>query len=203
MGLGFVSISALPETTPLCHLSELLFSFHLKHDVNQASQISAAQGVVLILGGVPEHHWSAIALVSRFTVQGKMITIDPPSGLAIRELLTSPLMLSAAIDTGTTLIGAPTPIDASIWAQVPDSMSQPEISKAYMHSVTCDTNVTVHISVGRTVDMNLGTLNDTMIGNANATSQMCACCIFDVGIGGTPVWIVGDTPEKCVPRLLC
>lgn len=43
------------------------------------------------------------------TVQGKTITIGGPSGLA-------------AIDTGTTLIGAPTPYAASIWAQVPGSM---------------------------------------------------------------------------------
>jgi cathepsin D len=43
------------------------------------------------------------------TAQGKTITIDAPSGLA-------------AIDTGTTLIGAPTPFAASIWAQVPGSM---------------------------------------------------------------------------------
>jgi cathepsin D len=42
------------------------------------------------------------------TVQGKTIAVDPLSGLA-------------SIDTSTTLIGAPTPIAASIWAQVPGS----------------------------------------------------------------------------------
>ncbi|KAG1741318.1 hypothetical protein EDB19DRAFT_2038803 [Suillus lakei] len=171
--------------------------FLFQTDVNQASQIGAASGGVLILGGTnsslykgsieylnitgPPSHW--LLAVSSVTVQGKTITIDPPSGLA-------------AIGTGTTLIWAPTPIAAGIWAQVPDSTSQPKIDKAYMHSV-------IHISVGGTEDMNLGILNDTMIGNANTTSQMSAGCIFDIGISSTPAWIVSDTPEECVPRLPC
>ncbi|KAG1884523.1 hypothetical protein F4604DRAFT_1730889, partial [Suillus subluteus] len=46
--------------------------------------------------------------------------------------------------------------------------------------------------------MNLGTLNDTMIGNASASSQMCASGIFDIGIGSPPPWIVGDTFLKNV-----
>jgi hypothetical protein len=96
-----------------------------------------------------------------------------------------------------------------------------EIGKAYTHSVricalqnkqktyiflACDTNVTVYISFGGTnwaispLDMNLGTLNDTMIGNAGASSpsQMCAGGIFDIGIGSAPAWIVGDTFLKNV-----
>ena len=42
-------------------------------------------------------------------MQGKTISVGSSNGLA-------------AIDTGTTLIGAPTSIAASIWSQVPGSM---------------------------------------------------------------------------------
>ncbi|KAG1741315.1 aspartic peptidase domain-containing protein [Suillus lakei] len=131
-----------PETTPLCQrtLRRYPFSFYLKHYVNQASQISAALGGVLTLGGTnsnlykgsieylnlagPPSHW--LLAVSSVTVQGKTIIIYPPSGLA-------------AIDTGTTLIRAPTPIAASIWAQVPDFT---ELTGDWqgLYAFPCDTN---------------------------------------------------------------
>ncbi|KAG2037516.1 aspartic peptidase domain-containing protein [Suillus americanus] len=210
MGLGFASISAL-QTTPFWEalynandLAEPLFSFYLERYVNQANQISTAPGGVLTLGGTnsslyngsieylnltgPSSYW--LLTVSSVTVQGKTIAVDPLSGLA-------------AIDTGTTLIGAPTPIAASIWAQVPGST---ELTGDWqgLYAFPCDTNVTVYISFGGTnwaispLDMNLGTLNDTMTGNANPTSQMCAGGIFDIGIGSVPAWIVGDTFLKNV-----
>ncbi|KAG1902677.1 aspartic peptidase domain-containing protein [Suillus fuscotomentosus] len=215
MGLGFTSISAL-QTTPFWealynanNLSEPLFSFYLERYVNQANQISAAPGGVFTLGGTnsslyngsieyldltgPPSYW--LLTVSSVTVQGKTIAIDPLGGLA-------------AIDTGTTLIGAPTPIAASIWAQVPGST---ELSGDWqgLYAFPCDTNVTVYMSFGGTnwaispLDMNLGTLNNTMTGNtmtgnASTTSQMCAGGIFDIGIGSIPNWIVGDTFLKNV-----
>ncbi|KAG1724850.1 hypothetical protein EDB19DRAFT_2028724 [Suillus lakei] len=108
-------------------------------------------GVVLGWGGSGE-----FCLLS---VQGQTITIQPPSDLA-------------AIDTGTTLIGAPTPIATSIWAhwQVPDST---ELTRdwqgLYAFRRYLGTNCTIS-----SLNMNLSTLNDSMIGNANTTSQMKA-----------------------------
>ncbi|KAG2066683.1 acid protease [Suillus decipiens] len=210
MGLGFASISTL-QTTPFWEalynandLSEPLFSFYLERYVNQADQVGAAPGGMLTLGGTnsslyngsieylnltgPPSYW--LLTVSSITVQGKTIAIDSPSGLA-------------AIDTGTTLIGAPSPIAASIWAQVPGST---ELTGDWqgLYAFPCDTNVTVYISFGGTnwaispLDMNLGTLHDTMMSNANATSQMCTGGIFDIGIGSVPAWIIGDTFLKNV-----
>ncbi|KAG2354963.1 hypothetical protein BDR07DRAFT_1474222 [Suillus spraguei] len=198
MGLGFASISTL-QTTPfweaLYNANDLL---------NPSNQVGATPGGMLTLGGTnsslyngsieylnltgPPSYW--LLTVSSITVQGKTITIDSPGGLA-------------AIDTGTTLIGAPSPIAASIWAQVPGST---ELTGDWqgLYAFPCDTNVTVHISFGGTnwaispLDMNLGTLNDTMMSNANATSQMCTGGIFDIGIGSVPAWIIGDTFLKNV-----
>ncbi|KAG1825236.1 aspartic peptidase domain-containing protein [Suillus subalutaceus] len=195
MGLRFASISAL-QTTPVWEalynandLAEPLFSFYLECYVNQANQISTAPGGVLTLGGTnsslyngsieylnltgPSSYW--LLTVSSVIVQDKTIAIDPLSGLA-------------AIDTGTSLIGAPTPIAASIWAQVPGST---EFTRDWqgLCAFSCDTNVTVYISFG---GKKLGDHN------VNASSQMCAGGIFDIGIGSVPAWIVDDTFLKNV-----
>ncbi|KAG0706693.1 aspartic peptidase domain-containing protein [Suillus ampliporus] len=210
MGLGFASLSTL-NTTPFWEafynandLSEPLFSFYLERYVNQPNVICAAPGGTLTLGGTnsslyqgsieylnltgPQSYWSLT--VSSVSVQGKTINIDSSSGLA-------------AIDTGTTLIGAPALIAASIWAQVPGSV---ELIGDYqgLYGFPCTTDVTVSISFGGTnwaispLDMNLGTLNDTMLGNVNTTSRMCVGGIFDVSIDSGPAWIIGDTFLKNV-----
>ncbi|KAG1742630.1 aspartic peptidase domain-containing protein [Suillus paluster] len=211
MGLGFASLSTL-QTTPFWealynanNLSEPLFSFYLERYVNQANEICAAPGGMLTLGGTNSSLYQGsieylnltgspsywLLTVSSVSVQGKTISIDASSGVA-------------AIDTGTTLIGAPTPIAASIWAQVPGSV---ELTGDYqgLYAFPCDTDVTFSISFGGTnwainpLDMNLGSLNATMLGNVNATSsEMCVGGIFDNGINNVPAWIVGDTFLKNV-----
>ncbi|KAG1747614.1 hypothetical protein EDB19DRAFT_1685688 [Suillus lakei] len=73
---------------------------------------------------------------------------------------TTSTVIQASDCRPTTLIGAPTPIVASISAQVPDST---EIGEACMQ-FRCGTNVTVHISFGGTkwaispLGMNLGNM---------------------------------------------
>ncbi|KAG1718633.1 hypothetical protein EDB19DRAFT_2031062 [Suillus lakei] len=124
-----------------------------QHYVNQAGRISAALGGVLTLWGThlslykgSMEYLNIVLVTHSLTVQGDTITID----------------------TGTTLIRAPTPIVA-----------------------TCHTNVVVHISFGGTnwaispLDLNLGTLNNTMIDNANTTSQMCAGLLLLGFVGDT------------------
>ncbi|KAG1722187.1 hypothetical protein EDB19DRAFT_1835111 [Suillus lakei] len=134
-------------------LREPPFSFYLKHYVNQANRISTAPGGVLTLGGTNSSLFKGsieCLNLTAVTAQGKTITIDPPSSLT-------------AIDTGTTLIGAPTSIT-----------SLPAIGKA-----SCDTDVTVHISFSGTngaisrLDMDLSTLNDII---------RCVGGAFDIGI---------------------
>ncbi|KAG2141094.1 hypothetical protein DEU56DRAFT_941340 [Suillus clintonianus] len=100
MGLRFTWISAL-QTNPFWQsridLSKPLFSFYLEHHVNQPTQINAAPGSMLTLGGTEPDHSHRIKQDDHLV-----------SGLA-------------AIGTGTTLNGAPTSITASILTQVPGS----------------------------------------------------------------------------------
>ncbi|KAH7925606.1 acid protease [Leucogyrophana mollusca] len=222
MGLGFQTISAL-EVAPFWvalnsanQLSSPVMSFYFERYVDQVNEIDAAPGGVFTLGGTntslytgniefinmpsgstPSYWYQAVDAV---TVQGTSITI--PSGSSL-----------SAIDTGTTLIGAPTAIVANIWNAVPGSQA---LTGQYegMYAFPCTTDVSITISFGGTAwsissdDMNLGTISTgsstgPMSGAVDATSDMCVGGIFDVGSSmgsgqGVPSWIVGDTFLKNV-----
>jgi cathepsin D len=122
---------------------------------------------------------------------------------------------TAAIDTGTTLIGAPTAAVNAIWRAVPNSaalsgnmtgfFSFRPYSLHQLHIVkligltpyvACNTQLTIALSFGgpswpiSMADLNLGTVS----------AGQCLGGIFDLGAGtnvkpqpGEPSWIVGDT----------
>lgn len=210
MGLGFNTISAL-NTTPFWQalysanqLSEPLFSFYLERYIDQ-STMNTAPGGVLTLGGTNSSLYQGsieylslasspsywLLNVNSLSVQGKTVSVGSST--------------LAAIDTGTTLIAAPTTVTASIWAQVPGSMA---LQGAYagLYAFPCSTAVTVTMSFGgstwtiNSADMNLGSVPSSVSGT---TTQMCAGGIFDIGTSvgsgaGVPTWIIGDTFLKNV-----
>ncbi|KIJ18474.1 Merops: A01.UPA [Paxillus involutus ATCC 200175] len=212
MGLGFSTISAL-KTTPFWQtlynsnlLSQPMFGFYLERYIADQTQINSAPGGTLTLGGTNSSLYTGqiefinmpsgstpsywLQQVTTVTVQGKSVSIPSGSGLA-------------AIDTGTTLIGAPSSIVQSIWADVPGSVAL-DGQYAGLYAYPCTTAISVSISFGGTnwpisaADMNLGTLTGT-----GTTAQLCVGGIFDIGstVGsgqGVPSWIVGDTFLKNV-----
>jgi len=102
---------------------------------------------------------------------------------------------SAAIDTGTTLIGGPTQDVTAFWAAVPGAIAAP--GNPGMFAFPCTTNLNVTISFGgpswpiSPADMNIGPLD--------TARKMCLGAIFDLGTGsnispqsGNPNWVVGD-----------
>ncbi|OBZ70925.1 Lysosomal aspartic protease [Grifola frondosa] len=112
----------------------------------------------------------------------------------------------AAIDTGTTLIGAPSEAVTNIFNAIPNSNAlagQMQGFWSFPHavSVACSTTVSVSIAFGGTswpisaADMNLGSLG----------GGQCLGGIFDLNLGsnvgsgsGNPSWVVGDTFLKNV-----
>ncbi|KAG0696968.1 aspartic peptidase domain-containing protein, partial [Suillus ampliporus] len=211
MGLGFTSISAL-GTTPFwealynaSQLAEPLFSFYLERYIDQ-SVMNTAPGGMLTLGGTnsslyqgsieylsltgPQSYW--LLNVNSVSVQGKSISVPSSSALA-------------AIDTGTTLIAAPSSVTANIYAQIPGSVALTG-EYAGLYAFPCTANVAVTMSFGGTdwainpLDMNVGVVPTSVVAS---TTQMCAGGIFDVGssIGSgsnVPTWIIGDTFLKNV-----
>ncbi|KAF8444969.1 aspartic peptidase domain-containing protein [Boletus edulis BED1] len=210
IGLAFDTLSAL-QTTPFWQvllnqnkLSSSVFSFYLARLID-AAQADQAPGGTFTLGGTNTSLYSGniefinlpsgttpafwFQQVQTVTVQSKSISISNSAGLA-------------AIDTGTTLIAAPSNVAKQIWSNVPGSTA---LSNQYqgMYAFPCNTNVSVSISFGGTHwaispdDMNLGPIN------LGGKTQMCVGGIFDIGntVGsgqGVPSWIIGDTFLKNV-----
>ncbi|KAL4073758.1 aspartic peptidase domain-containing protein [Scleroderma citrinum] len=211
MGLGFETISSL-QTPPFWQalynanmLAEPLFGFYLQRWITDPTVLNSAPGGTLTLGGTNTSFYTGevefinmpsgatpsywLQQISTITVQGKTLQISSSQGLA-------------AIDTGTTLIGAPSSIVSEIYSAVPGSKALTG-QYAGMYAFPCTTNVTVSLSFGGTSwpinpnDMNLGA-----VGTSSGV-QMCVGGIFDVGstVGsgaGVPSWIVGDTFLKNV-----
>lgn len=212
LGLGFETISSL-DVPPFWQalynanvLAEPLFGFYLQRWITYSTVLNSAPGGTLTLGGTNSSFYTGeieyinmpsgatpsywLQQISTITVQGKALQIPTNQGLA-------------AIDTGTTLIGAPSALVSKIYSAVPGSKP---LTGQYegMYAFPCTTTVSVSISFGGTDwpispdDMNLGA-----VGTISNGVQMCVGGIFDIGstVGsgaGAPAWIVGDTFLKNV-----
>ncbi|KAG1786038.1 aspartic peptidase domain-containing protein [Suillus plorans] len=120
--------------------------------------------------------------MTSLTVQGSSISI--PSGSSSYS----------AIDTGTTLVGGPSSVIQSIFAQIPGSQPGTGNWQGY-YTYPCTTAVNVAISFGgpswpiAPADFQLTKLS----------SSQCVGAFFELNTGGTaPNWIVGDTFLKNV-----
>lgn len=120
--------------------------------------------------------------MTSLTVQGSSISI--PSGSSSYS----------AIDTGTTLIGGPSSVIQSIFAQIPGSQPGTGNWQGY-YTYPCTTAVNVAISFGgpswpiSPADFQL----------TKISSSQCVGAFFELNTGGTaPNWIVGDTFLKNV-----
>ncbi|KAG1815420.1 aspartic peptidase domain-containing protein [Suillus variegatus] len=120
--------------------------------------------------------------MTSLTVQGSSISI--PSGSSSYS----------AIDTGTTLVGGPSSVIQSIFAQIPGSQPGTGNWQGY-YTYPCTTAVNVSISFGgpswpiSPADFQL----------TKISSSQCVGAFFELNTGGTaPNWIVGDTFLKNV-----
>ncbi|KAI0250116.1 aspartic peptidase domain-containing protein [Lactifluus subvellereus] len=209
MGLAFQGIArtrAVPFWQALINDNSLTnpeFSFFLTRFVNNPNAMAEEPGGVFTLGGrnttffqgdidfqsftLPPgggSYW--LQTISSVTVNGKTVNIGNTN--------------TAAIDTGTTLIGGPTAAVNAIWGAVPNSVPLAG-NMAGFFTFPCKTQVTISISFGgpswpiNVADMNLGPVSNAQ----------CLGAIFDVTVvakikpqPGLPVWIVGDTFLKNV-----
>ncbi|KAI0250122.1 aspartic peptidase domain-containing protein [Lactifluus subvellereus] len=207
MGLAFqgiADIGAVPFWQALLNnsLTNPEFSFFLTRFVNNPNAKTEEPGGVFTLGGTnttlfqgnidfqsftPPPGGGSLWLqtISSVTVNGKKVDIGNTT--------------TAAIDTGTTLIGGPTAAVNAIWSAVPNSV--PSTNMSGFFTFPCNTQLTISISFGgpswpiNVTDLNLGTVGD----------GQCLGGIFDVTgawtinlRAGHPDWIIGDTFLKNV-----
>lgn len=220
MGLAFQSLAsteALPFWQALVQNGQFTLpqmSFWLTRYINDTDAQDSEPGGVLTLGGsnttlytgeiqfldMPstgqQSYWQL--QLSNVTVQGKRVNIATGNAA------------TAAIDTGTTLIGGPSDDVKSFWAAVPGSQSMGFEMEGY-YSFPCDTEVQVSLSFGGNswpispADMNVG----NNYGGIDSGGDQCIGSIFDLGQvtsaaggDGNPNWIIGDTFLKNVYTVL-
>ncbi|CCL99649.1 uncharacterized protein FIBRA_01669 [Fibroporia radiculosa] len=210
MGLAFealASTDALPFWQALIKNNELSspeMSFYLTRFDDDANATAEEPGGVFTLGGTNSSLFTGdieflnitdsssptfwLLTVSSITVQGQ--SIDIATGSAA----------SAAIDTGTTLIGAPQDAVQSIFAAIPNSQA---LSGQYdgFYSFPCSTTVNVTLSFGgKSWPINP---NDMNLGQVQGNQCLGGIFVLDIGSAvssgdGNPNWVVGDTFLKNV-----
>ncbi|KAG2110606.1 aspartic peptidase domain-containing protein [Suillus discolor] len=202
LGLGWQSIAS-SKATPFWQTlassgawSDPVMAFQLTRFMNGSNVNTEEPGGSFTMGFVNSSlytgsiDYQAIPTVPSYwilpmaslTVQGSSISI--PSGSSSYS----------AIDTGTTLIGGPSSVIQSIFAQIPGSQPGTGNWQGY-YTYPCTTAVNVAISFGgpswpiSPADFQL----------TKISSSQCVGAFFELNTGGTaPNWIVGDTFLKNV-----
>jgi len=211
MGLGFEAISGLnatpfwAELNDTNQLSAPIMSIYLQRYI--ASAQYSESGGTLTLGGTDTSLYTGdidyndmpsgavpsywLQEVKNLTVHGSEIIVNSTNGVA-------------AIDTGTTLIGAPTNYVEEIWGAVPGSEA---LTGEYqgMYAYPCSTDLSISVSFGgiswqiSNADMSIADFTTT-----EDSGSMCVGAIFDLGslaepnTSLAPTWIFGDTFLKNV-----
>ncbi|KAI9447160.1 acid protease [Russula earlei] len=211
LGLAFEGIAntaAVPFWEALIDnnlLTSPEFSFFLTRFVNDTAATNEEPGGVFTLGGTNSSLFQG-------TIDFQPFTSPSPAGTFWLQTVSGVLVNgksvaigaagsnSAAIDTGTTLVGAPTAAVNAIWGAVSGATPLSGNLSGFW-SYPCSTQLTVSLSFGGPSwpispgDLNLGTV----------TNGKCLGAIFDITAGSsikpqadTPAWIVGDTFLKNV-----
>jgi cathepsin D len=202
LGLGWQSIAS-SKATPLWQTlassgawTDPVMAFQLTRFVNATNVNTEEPGGSFTMGFVNSSLYTGtidyqalpstpsywILPMTSLTVQGNSVTI--PSGSSSYS----------AIDTGTTLVGGPSSVIQSIFAQIPGSQRGTGNWQGYW-TYPCSTAVNVAISFGgpswpiSPADFQL----------TKISSSQCVGAFFELSTGGSaPNWIVGDTFLKNV-----
>jgi len=208
MGLAFKSLASTGATPFWQAITTLLtspeMSFWLKRVSNPVSQTSLAPGGVFTLGGTNSTLFTG-------NIEFLNLSSTPSYWLLSLSSLTvnnAPVKLSipqplSAIDTGTTLIGAPHDDVVALYNSIPGSVDL-GVNDPGFFAFPCSVDVTVSMSFGgkswpiNPVDFNAGEIS-------NGRNPLCLGAIFDLSLGtnnavpaDVPTWIIGDTFLKNV-----
>jgi len=210
MGLAFQGIAntgALPFWQALLNDNQLTspeFSFYLTRFVDVPSaQGQEEPGGVFTLGGTNSSFFEGNPDFQPFTspITGGSFWLQTVSSVTVNGVdvtIGTASENTAAIDTGTTLIGGPSTAVTAIWSSVPGAQPLTDQMPGFW-SFPCDPNLSISMSFGgpswpiSAADLSLGT----------NTAGLCVGAIFDLQQGTTnsasdTSWIVGDTFLKNV-----
>jgi len=189
MGFGFESLST-SKSTPFWQASGAnQFSFYLEADAGTSSNQQDVYGGVFTLGGSNtslyqgDVNWSEVVDESYWLITLGGITIDSNN---ISLSGTS----KVAVDTGTTLIGAPTEVVEAIYAQIPGSSAMSSGNGYYQFPCSTSVNATLHF--GDQEYLLSG--DDFIAGTVDSSGQTCMGAFFSIGSDANDElqYILGD-----------
>lgn len=208
MGMGFESLSS-SGSSPFWEVVAIqgkvkdpVFSFQLATNAEHAKSAKDINpGGVFTLGNLDDQQFSGdiawVKLASRFGSQGMGywgIKMDAMQVNGNNVNLGSDNLV--AVDTGTTLIGAPSNVIQAIYEQIPNARSAPSsmLGGEGYYLFPCTQPFTVSFTFGgKQFQLDNEQLN---IGMVSQSGSYCASALFDAGIdarSGMPTWILGDT----------
>ncbi|PKI82587.1 cathepsin D [Malassezia vespertilionis] len=208
MGMGFESLAS-SRSTPFWEvlamrgaLKDPLFSFQLatNQDARRVNEINT--GGLFTLGALDNNQFQGdinwVPLLKQYGPKGigywgirldsVQINGNRPIGLGNGN--------TVAVDTGTTLIGAPPPIVEQVYSQIPGarSASSSSMSSSGHYMYPCKQKFEVKFTFnGRTFSLNDEQMN---LGAVSTTGQYCIGAIFAQPTSpnsAMPAWILGDT----------
>lgn len=210
MGMAFQTL-ATSGATPFWEVLALsgvlgtpAFTFQLSRN-SMASQSALNSGGTFTLGEIDQNQYSGDITYTNLpnTQAGQRgYWAIPLDSVNVNNNNVNTNGQLAAIDTGTTLIGAPSDVVQQIYANIQDStpvQSGSSGSAAY-YAYPCSASVDVSFTFsGRSFSMDAADFNGGNVGTGNDGTPYCVGSIFATDLGtGAPDWIIGDSFLKNV-----
>lgn len=208
MGMGFEQL-ATSGATPFWEvlaksgtLQTQAFTFQLQRN-KMASQDALSSGGVFTLGEIDGNQYQGDITYTNLpnSQRGRAgYWAIPLDNVQLNGNTISTSGQLAAIDTGTTLIGAPEDIADQFYSQIPNAQPVNVGGEQGYYAYPCDTNLNVAFTFGgKTWSINSADFSGGTVAQDRSGQNYCLGAIFGANLGsGAPEWIVGDSFLKNV-----
>lgn len=201
MGMAFEALAST-NSAPFWQSAKIdTFAFGMTRFVNVSTATDVEPGGVMTLGGINTTLYQGdINYVSLKSESYWLIAMDSVS--INGQVLTGSQSNAVAIDTGTSLIGAPTSIVSAVYAQITGAKAASGSYQGY-YEFPCSANPVLTLTFGGKA-YSLAP-DDFNVGAVDSDGKMCLGSIFAVDSSSTnktsstaPAWIIGDSFLKNV-----
>jgi len=204
MGMAFQSLAST-NSAPFWQSAKIdTFAFGITRFVNISSATDVEPGGVMTLGGINTTLFQGD--VTYIPLKSQSYWLIAMDSVSINgQILAGSQSNAVAIDTGTSLIGAPTAIVAAVYAQIPGARAASGSYQGY-YEFPCSSNPVMTLTFGGKAYAIAA--DDFNVGAVDSEGRMCLGSIFAVESTTTsssgsrssssPAWIIGDSFLKNV-----
>ncbi|KNZ56645.1 uncharacterized protein VP01_2356g1 [Puccinia sorghi] len=204
MGMAFQSLAST-NSAPFWQSAKIdTFAFGITRFVNISSATDVEPGGVMTLGGINNTLFQGD--VNYIPLKSQSYWLIAMDSVSINgQVLIGSQSNAVAIDTGTSLIGAPTSVVAAVYAQIPGARAASGSYQGY-YEFPCSANPVMALTFGGKAYPIAA--DDFNVGAVDSDGKMCLGSIFAVESSSTntsgskssnsPAWIIGDSFLKNV-----